>query len=117
MNKKVVVFGGGTGLSSLLRGLKQYPIDITAVVSVCDDGGSTGKLRNEFDTLAVGDIRRVIESLSDNESELKKLLNYRFESNGELNNHALGNLILIAVLSFHYSFLMLHQHINYLNQH
>ena len=96
MNKKVVVFGGGTGLSSLLRGLKQYPIDITAVVSVCDDGGSTGKLRNEFDTLAVGDIRRVIESLSDNESELKKLLNYRFESNGELNNHALGNLILIA---------------------
>ena len=96
MNKKVVVFGGGTGLSSLLRGLKQYPLDITAVVSVCDDGGSTGKLRNEFDTLAVGDIRRVIESLSDNENELKKLLNYRFESNGELNNHALGNLILIA---------------------
>lgn len=96
MNKKVVVFGGGTGLSSLLRGLKEYPLDITAIVSVCDDGGSTGKLRNEFDTLAVGDIRRVIESLSDNENELKKLLNYRFESNGELNNHALGNLILIA---------------------
>lgn len=96
MNKKVVVFGGGTGLSSLLRGLKQYPLEITAVVSVCDDGGSTGKLRNEFDILAVGDIRRVIESLSDNENELRKLLNYRFESNGELNNHALGNLILIA---------------------
>ena len=96
MNKKVVVFGGGTGLSSLLRGLKQYPLDITAVVSVCDDGGSTGKLRNEFDILAIGDIRKVIESLSDNENELRKLLNYRFESNGELNNHALGNLILIA---------------------
>lgn len=96
MNKKVVVFGGGTGMSYLLRGLKQYPLDITAVVSVCDDGGSAGKLRNEFDILAVGDIRRVIEALSDNESELRSLLNYRFESNGELNNHALGNLILLA---------------------
>lgn len=96
MNKKIIVFGGGTGLSTLLRGLKQYPLDITAVISVCDDGGSTGKLRDEFDILAIGDIRKVIESLSDNENELRKLLNYRFESNGELNNHALGNLILIA---------------------
>lgn len=96
MNKKVIVFGGGTGMSYLLRGLKQYPLDITAVVSVCDDGGSTGKLRTEFDVLAPGDIRKVIESLSDNENELSKLLNYRFESNGELNNHALGNLILLA---------------------
>ena len=96
MNKKVIVFGGGTGLSYLLRGLKQYPLDITAVVSVCDDGGSTGKLRDEFDILAPGDIRRVIEALSDNENELSKLLNYRFESKGDLNNHSLGNLILLA---------------------
>lgn len=96
MNKKVIVFGGGTGLSYLLRGLKQYPLDITAVVSVCDDGGSTGKLRDEFDILAPGDIRKVIEALSDNENELNKLLNYRFESNGSLNNHSLGNLILLA---------------------
>jgi len=96
MNKKVIVFGGGTGLSYLLRGLKQYPLDITAVVSVCDDGGSTGKLRDEFNILAPGDIRKVIESLSDNENELSNLLNYRFESNGELNNHSLGNLILLA---------------------
>ena len=96
MNKKVVVFGGGTGLSYLLRGLKQYPLDITAVVSVCDDGGSTGKLRDEFNILAPGDIRKVIEALSDNENELSKLLNYRFSSNGELNNHSLGNLILLA---------------------
>ncbi|MBQ2873017.1 MAG: YvcK family protein [Bacilli bacterium] len=96
MNKKVIVFGGGTGLSYLLRGLKQYPLDITAVVSVCDDGGSTGKLRTEFNVLAPGDIRKVIESLSDNENEISKLLNYRFESNGELNNHSLGNLILLA---------------------
>ena len=96
MNKKVIVFGGGTGLSYLLRGLKQYPLDITAVVSVCDDGGSTGKLRDEFNILAPGDIRKVIEYLSDNENELSNLLNYRFESNGELNNHSLGNLILLA---------------------
>lgn len=96
MNKKVIVFGGGTGMSYLLRGLKQYPLDITAVVSVCDDGGSTGKLRDEFDILAPGDIRKVIESLSDSEFELKNLLNYRFESNGDLNNHSLGNLIILA---------------------
>lgn len=96
MNKKVIVFGGGTGMSYLLRGLKQYPLDITAVVSVCDDGGSTGKLRDEFDILAPGDIRKVIESLSDSEFELSNLLNYRFESNGELNNHSLGNLIILA---------------------
>ena len=96
MNKKVIAFGGGTGMSYLLRGLKQYPLDITAVVSVCDDGGSTGKLRSEFDILAPGDIRKVIEALSDNESELSNLLNYRFESNGDLNNHSLGNLILLA---------------------
>ena len=96
MNKKVVVFGGGTGMSYLLRGLKQYPLDITAVVSVCDDGGSTGKLRDEFNILAPGDIRKVIESLSDSEFELSNLLNYRFESNGVLNNHSLGNLIILA---------------------
>ena len=96
MNKKVIVFGGGTGMSYLLRGLKQYPLDITAVVSVCDDGGSTGKLRDEFNILAPGDIRKVIESLSDNENELKNLLNYRFESDGDLNNHSLGNLIILA---------------------
>lgn len=96
MNKKVIAFGGGTGMSYLLRGLKQYPLDITAVVSVCDDGGSTGKLRSEFDILAPGDIRKVIEALSDNENELSNLLNYRFESNGDLNNHSLGNLILLA---------------------
>lgn len=101
MNKKVVVFGGGTGLSCLLRGLKQYPLDITAVVSVCDDGGSTGKLRDEFNILAPGDIRKVIESLSDNENELSNLLNYRFESNGELNNHSLGNLIILAEMKLH----------------
>ena len=67
MRKKVVVLGGGTGMSSLLRGLKEFPIDITAVVSVCDDGQSTGRLRREFNIPAVGDIRKVLVSLSETE--------------------------------------------------
>ena len=64
MNKKVVVLGGGTGMSNLLSGLKQYPLDITAIVTVCDDGKSTGKLRKEFNVPAMGDIRRVLIALS-----------------------------------------------------
>ena len=96
MNKKVLVFGGGTGLSCLLKGLKQFPVDITAVVSVCDDGGSTGILRNEFDMLAVGDIRKVLVSLSQTESSVEELLNYRFKSRGSLNKHTVGNLMLAA---------------------
>ena len=96
MNKKVVVFGGGTGMSYLLRGLKQYPLDITAVVSVCDDGGSTGILRDEFDMLAVGDIRKVLIALSNKEGEFEHLLNYRFTSDGTLNKHTVGNILLAA---------------------
>ena len=96
MNKKVVVFGGGTGMSYLLRGLKQYPLDITAVVSVCDDGGSTGILRDEFNILAVGDIRKVLISLSRKEGEFENLLNYRFTSDGTLNKHTVGNILLTA---------------------
>ena len=67
MNKKVVVLGGGTGMSNLLSGLKKYPLDITAIVSVCDDGKSTGILREEFNIPAVGDIRRVLVALSETE--------------------------------------------------
>ena len=96
MNKKVVVFGGGTGMSYLLKGLKQYPLDITAVVSVCDDGGSTGILRDEFDMLAVGDIRKVLIALSSREGEFENLLNYRFTSDGTLNKHTVGNILLAA---------------------
>ena len=96
--KKVVVLGGGTGLSTLLRGLKQFPVDITAVVSVSDDGRSTGKLRKEFNVPAVGDIRQVIIALSETEPLFKKLLNYRFNTNSELNGHALGNLLLTALI-------------------
>ena len=77
MKKKVVVLGGGTGSSTLLRGLKEFPIDLTAIVSVCDDGSSTGKLREEFDVPAVGDLRKVIAALSKTEPLFEKLLEYR----------------------------------------
>lgn len=97
MNKKVLVFGGGTGMSCLLKGLKQFPVDITAVVSVCDDGGSTGILRDEFDMLAVGDIRKVLVALSQTESSIESLLNHRFKTNGTLNKHTVGNVMLAAV--------------------
>lgn len=95
--KKVVVLGGGTGQSTLLKGLKLFPIDISAVVSVCDDGRSTGRLREEFNTIAVGDIRQVITSLSETEPLFRDLLNYRFKTTSDLNGHAVGNLLLTAL--------------------
>ncbi len=95
--KKVVVIGGGTGQSTLLKGLKLFPIEISAVVSVCDDGRSTGRLRKEFDTFAVGDIRQVIVSLSETEPLFEELLNYRFNTTSDLNGHAVGNLLLTAL--------------------
>lgn len=97
MNKKVVVLGGGNGMSTLLRGLKQFPLDLTAIVSVCDDGKSTGVLRKEFNTPAVGDIRRVLASLSETEPLFEKMLNYRFETDSYLNGHAVGNFLLQAM--------------------
>lgn len=96
MNKKVVVLGGGTGLSTLLRGLKEFPVDITAIVSVCDDGSSTGILREEFNIPAVGDIRKVIASLAETEPLVRDLLNYRFQTTSDLNGHTVGNLLLTA---------------------
>ena len=98
MNKKVIVFGGGTGMSCLLKGLKKFPVDITAVVSVCDDGGSTGILRDEFDIPAVGDIRKILVSLSESDSSVGKLLNYRFDSNGTLDKHTAGNILITAAI-------------------
>ena len=96
---KVVVLGGGTGASTLLRGLKLFPLDITAVISVADDGRSTGKLRKEFHTIAVGDIRQVITALSDTEPLFEKLMNYRFQTTSDLNGHPVGNLLLTALLN------------------
>ena len=95
--KKVVILGGGTGQSTLLKGLKEFPIDISAVVSVCDDGRSTGRLREEFNIFAVGDIRKVIVSLSETEPLFEELLNYRFETTSDLNGHTVGNLLLTAL--------------------
>lgn len=97
--KKVVVLGGGTGLSVLLRGLKLFPIDITAIVSVADDGSSTGILRKEFNVPAVGDLRNVLVSLSEVEPLVEQLLQYRFNTNSDLNNHAMGNLLLTALFN------------------
>lgn len=96
-NKKVVILGGGTGLSTLLRGLKNFPLNITAVVSVSDDGKSTGRLRKEFNIPAVGDVRRVLVSLAETEPLVEKVLNYRFNTNSELNGHTVGNLLLTAI--------------------
>lgn len=95
--KKVVVLGGGTGLSVLLRGLKLFPVDITAVVTVADDGASSGILRKEFNIPAVGDLRNVLVSLSNVEPLVEQLLQYRFKTSSDLNNHALGNLMLTAL--------------------
>lgn len=95
--KKIVTLGGGTGLSTLLRGLKLFPVDISAVVSVCDDGKSTGRLRDEFNICAVGDLRKVIAALSETEPLFEKLLNYRFETTSDLNGHTVGNLLLTAL--------------------
>ena len=97
MNKKLVVLGGGTGQSILLSGLKQYPFDITAIVSVCDDGKSTGKLRREFNVPAMGDIRRVLVSLSETEDIVEKLINYRFSTTSDLDGHTVGNIMLTAL--------------------
>lgn len=95
--KKVVVLGGGTGQSVLLRGLKQFPFDITAVVTVSDDGRSSGKLRREFNVPAVGDIRQVLVSLSQTEEIVEKLINYRFNTTSDLDGHTVGNILLTAL--------------------
>lgn len=98
MYKKIVVFGGGTGISYLLRGLKDFPVDITAVIAVSDNGRSTGKLRKEFHTPAVGDIRKVITNLSQIDEPIKDMMSYRFKTSSDLDGHAVGNLILTAML-------------------
>jgi uncharacterized cofD-like protein len=95
--KKVVVLGGGHGLSVILKGLKLFPIDLTAVVAVSDDGSSTGRLRKEFNIPAVGDLRNVVVSLSESEPLFEKLFQYRFKGNSDLSGHPVGNLLLTAL--------------------
>lgn len=92
-----MVIGGGTGLSVMLRGLKEKPLDITAIVTVADDGGSSGILRNELHMPPPGDIRNVLTALADVEPLLADMLNYRFNHGNGLAGHSLGNLMLAAM--------------------
>lgn len=94
--KNIVTIGGGTGSFTLLTGLKKYPINISAIVSMADDGGSTGILRDELGVLPPGDVRQCLVALSESSEILRKLLNYRFESGG-LKGHSFGNLFLSAL--------------------
>lgn len=94
---KIVVVGGGTGLSNLLRGLKQYSSNITAIVTVADDGGSSGRLRREIGVLPPGDIRNCLAALADEEKLLTELFQYRFEAGSGLSGHSFGNLFLTAM--------------------
>ena len=96
---KVVIIGGGTGLPVLLRGLKKHPVDITAIVTVADDGGSSGRLREDMDIPPPGDIRNVLAALSDVEPLVEQMFQHRFQSKNELSGHSLGNLILAAMTS------------------
>lgn len=94
--KKVVVIGGGTGNFVVLKGLKKYPLDLTAIVSMADDGGSTGILRDELGVLPPGDVRQCLVALSNSSRLMRSLMNYRFE-NGGLGGHSFGNLLLSAL--------------------
>lgn len=94
--KKIVVIGGGTGNFSVLRGLKGYRVDLTAIVSMADDGGSTGILRDELGVLPPGDVRQCLVALSNSSNMMRSLMNYRFE-NGGLEGHSFGNLFLSAL--------------------
>lgn len=94
---KIVAIGGGTGLSTLLRGLKVYSANITAIVTVADDGGSSGRLRQEFGVLPPGDIRNCLAALADEEKLLTELFQYRFKAGEGLLGHSFGNLFLTAM--------------------
>lgn len=104
--KKVVVIGGGHGLSLILRGLKQLEdIKLYAIVTVADDGGSTGRLRENYQLPAMGDIRNVMVSLAESETLLSELMNYRFSGEGDVGGHSLGNLLLTALTQISGNFL------------
>ncbi len=96
--KKVVVFGGGTGISNLLSGLKLFPLDVTTVIAVSDNGSSTGVLKEELDIPAVGDIGKVLLSMANVDSDFVDLLRYRFSKEGSLHNHPVRNIMLAALI-------------------
>lgn len=97
VGKKVVVIGGGTGLSVLLRGLKKYAIDLTAIVNVVDDGGSSGRLRESLDIPPPGDVRNVLAALSDVEPLVEAMFQHRFHTGDGIEGHSLGNLLLAGM--------------------
>ncbi|CAG7589858.1 Gluconeogenesis factor [Peptoniphilus tyrrelliae] len=103
MEKKIVVLGGGTGISTILRGLKYYSKNISAVVSMSDDGGGSGILREELNILPPGDVRRCLIALSNADETLKELLSYRFNS-GTLKNQNVGNILIAALTDIFGSF-------------
>jgi len=94
---KVVAIGGGTGLSTILHGLKEYTSNITAIVTVADDGGSSGRLREQFDILPPGDIRNCLVALADAEPLMQELFQFRFGDESELKGHSFGNLFITAM--------------------
>lgn len=94
---KIVAVGGGTGLSVLLSGLKEYSSNITAIVTVADDGGSSGRLRQQFDILPPGDIRNCLVALADASSLMRDLFQFRFDQNSELSGHSFGNLFITVM--------------------
>ncbi|MBI4982142.1 MAG: YvcK family protein [Candidatus Omnitrophica bacterium] len=94
---KIVTIGGGTGLAVLLSGLKEYTSNITAVVTVADDGGSSGRLRQEFDILPPGDIRNCLVALADAPTLMRDLFQFRFDTNSELSGHSFGNLFITVM--------------------
>ncbi|WP_304503063.1 YvcK family protein [Alteribacillus sp. YIM 98480] len=95
----IVVIGGGTGLSVLLRGLKTFPVNITAIVTVADDGGSSGILRKELNIPPPGDVRNVLVALAEVEPMIEQLFQHRFENGNGLSGHSLGNLLLAGMTS------------------
>lgn len=95
---KVVVIGGGTGLSVMLRGLKAKTYNLTAVVTVADDGGSTGRIRQDLDIIAPGDLRNCLVALADKEGLMEKLFAHRFGGSGNLTGHSFGNLFIAALI-------------------
>ncbi len=95
--KKIVVIGGGTGVFTVLTGLKNYPFHLSAIITTADDGGSSGVLREEFGILPPGDIRRALVALSSDSPILANLFNYRFENGTGLKGHSFGNLFLTAL--------------------
>ena len=101
--KKVVTIGGGTGSYSVLRGLREFPLEITAIVSMFDSGGSSGTLRDEFGVLPPGDVRRCLVALSEGKRAeiLRELFNFRFENGNSLKGHSFGNLFLVALCSIY----------------